>query len=106
MVGPKGVGKTENARRLAKLVGPPFIRLEATQVTAVEYVGRDVESVIGDLTETAIRMVKTEKLDNVKDQARELANERLLEILIPGKKSTSSLKNPFEVLFQQGQTKE
>jgi len=101
MIGPTGVGKTEIARRLAKLVGAPFIKLEATKFTEVGYVGRDVESMIRDLVETGIRMVKEEKLEQVKEQARQLANERLIEILVPDQKQNRSLKNPFEFLFQQ-----
>jgi ATP-dependent HslUV protease ATP-binding subunit HslU len=101
MIGPTGVGKTEIARRLAKLVGAPFIKLEATKFTEVGYVGRDVESMIRDLVETAIRMVKSEKLESVKSQARALANDRIVEILVPAKKTTSHFKNPFEMLFSQ-----
>lgn len=106
MIGPTGVGKTEIARRLAKLVGAPFIKLEATKFTEVGYVGRDVESMIRDLAETAIRMVKTERLESVKDQARRLADERLLEIMVPDQKSSSSFKNPFEMFFSQNQKPE
>jgi ATP-dependent HslUV protease ATP-binding subunit HslU len=106
MVGPTGVGKTEIARRLAKLVGAPFVKLEATKFTEVGYVGRDVESMIRDLSETAIRMVKSEKLSKVTEQAKILADERLVELLVPDKKQSTSFKNPIEMLFQGNQPKE
>ncbi|TCS93164.1 ATP-dependent protease ATPase subunit HslU [Hazenella coriacea] len=101
MIGPTGVGKTEIARRLAKLVGAPFIKLEATKFTEVGYVGRDVESMVRDLVETGIRMVRQEKLESVKEQARSLANERIVELLVPSKKSESKFNNPLELLFNQ-----
>ena len=75
MIGPTGVGKTEIARRLAKLVNAPFVKVEATKFTEVGYVGRDVESMVRDLVETAIRMVKAEKTEKVKDKA-ERAGQR------------------------------
>lgn len=100
MIGPTGVGKTEIARRLAKLVGAPFIKLEATKFTEVGYVGRDVESMIRDLVESSIRMVKSERIELVKEQARHLANERLIEIMVPDKKKEASFKNPLEMFFQ------
>lgn len=99
MIGPTGVGKTEIARRLAKLVGAPFIKVEATKFTEVGYVGRDVESMVRDLVETSIRMVKAERTESVKDRAEEMANERIVEILVPAAKSASSQRNPFEMLF-------
>src|ERR1700759_531926 len=86
MIGPTGVGKTEIARRLAKLVGAPFIKLEVTKFTEVGYVGRDVESIVRDLVETGIRMVKSEMIQSVKEPARELADERIVELLVPEKK--------------------
>ncbi|SFX35474.1 ATP-dependent HslUV protease ATP-binding subunit HslU [Thermoactinomyces sp. DSM 45891] len=99
MMGPTGVGKTEIARRLAKLVGAPFVKLEATKFTEVGYVGRDVESMIRDLVEVGIRMVKGERLELVKERARQLANERIVELLVPEKKSDSGFKNPLEMFF-------
>ncbi|GIN70482.1 ATP-dependent protease ATPase subunit ClpY [Bacillus sp. J14TS2] len=99
MIGPTGVGKTEIARRLAKLVGAPFIKVEATKFTEVGYVGRDVESMIRDLMETSIRVVKEEKMNEVKGQAEKLANQRLVELLVPSKKKTENFKNPFEMIF-------
>ncbi|MNO87006.1 ATP-dependent protease ATPase subunit ClpY [compost metagenome] len=99
MIGPTGVGKTEIARRLAKLVGAPFIKVEATKFTEVGYVGRDVESMVRDLIEIAIRTVKLERTEQVKDKAEELANERLVQILVPSEGKNKSGRNPFEMLF-------
>jgi ATP-dependent HslUV protease ATP-binding subunit HslU len=83
MIGPTGVGKTEIARRLAQLVGAPFLKIEATKYTEVGYVGRDVESMIRDLTDNAIGMVKQEQRRKVEIQARERVTERLLDLLVP-----------------------
>jgi ATP-dependent HslUV protease ATP-binding subunit HslU len=83
MIGPTGVGKTEIARRLAKLAGAPFIKVEATKYTEVGYVGRDVESMVRDLAELAVQMVKSEKAKEVEGKASELAEERILDILVP-----------------------
>jgi ATP-dependent HslUV protease ATP-binding subunit HslU len=99
MIGPTGVGKTEIARRLAKLVGAPFVKVEATKFTEVGYVGRDVESMVRDLVETAVRLVKEEKMIRVKSRAEELANQRLVKLLVPDKKKETNIKNPFEMLF-------
>ncbi|WP_093291304.1 ATP-dependent protease ATPase subunit HslU [Thermoactinomyces sp. DSM 45892] len=106
MMGPTGVGKTEIARRLAKLVGAPFVKLEATKFTEVGYVGRDVESMIRDLVEVGIRMVKGERLELVKERAGQLANERIVELLVPEKKSESGFKNPLEMFFSNNQQDE
>ncbi|BBW96696.1 HslU--HslV peptidase ATPase subunit [Geobacillus icigianus] len=102
MIGPTGVGKTEIARRLAKLVGAPFIKVEATKFTEVGYVGRDVESMVRDLVETSVRLVKERKMNEVKDRAEQQANKRLVELLVPGKPK-QTIKNPLELLFG-GQT--
>lgn len=83
MIGPTGVGKTEIARRLAKLAGAPFIKVEATKFTEVGYVGRDVESMIRDLSDFAVNMVREEHTEGVQDRARVLAEDRILDILIP-----------------------
>src|SRR6266404_6903130 len=83
MIGPTGVGKTEIARRLAQLVGAPFLKVEATKYTEVGYHGRDVESMIRDLTEIAIGMVRQEQRGLVETQARERVTERLLDLLLP-----------------------
>ncbi len=100
MIGPTGVGKTEIARRLAKIVGAPFIKVEATKFTEVGYVGRDVESMVRDLVETSIRIVKEEKMVDVKERAEQNANKRLVELLVPSKKTDqSAYKNPLEMLF-------
>ncbi|EHS57863.1 ATP-dependent protease ATPase subunit HslU [Paenibacillus kribbensis] len=99
MIGPTGVGKTEIARRLARLVGAPFVKIEATKFTEVGYVGRDVESMVRDLMETSIRIVKAERTENVKDKAEDMANERIVNILVPAEKSGKSQRNPFEMLF-------
>src|SRR5690242_21599316 len=83
MMGPTGVGKTEIARRLAKLANSPFLKVEASKFTEVGYVGRDVESMIRDLVEIAIDMVRNEKLEEVADKADQNAEERILDLLLP-----------------------
>lgn len=99
MIGPTGVGKTEIARRLAKMVKAPFVKVEATKFTEVGYVGRDVDSMIRDLVEIAIRMLKAEKMAEVADRARQLAEERIAEYLLPRKHKNLAALNPFEMLL-------
>ncbi len=104
MIGPTGVGKTEIARRLARLVNAPFIKVEATKFTEVGYVGRDVESMVRDLVETSIRLVKEDRMEQVKGKAEENANKRIVELLVPSGKKQTQYKNPLEMLFgNQGQ---
>ena len=99
MIGPTGVGKTEIARRLSKLVCAPFIKVEVTKFTEVGYVGRDVESIVRDLTENAVRMVRKEHEERVMPRARVLAEERLSEILAHGPKKSSTASNPLDFLL-------
>ncbi len=99
MIGPTGVGKTEIARRLARLVKAPFVKVEATKFTEVGYVGRDVESMIRDLVETSIRMVKQEKLSIVQDRAKRIAQEKIVELLAPFPVQETSPRNPLEMFF-------
>jgi ATP-dependent HslUV protease ATP-binding subunit HslU len=88
MIGPTGVGKTEIARRLARLAGCPFVKVEASKYTEVGYVGRDVESMVRDLVEVAIDMVREEKLDEVAERAEQAAEERVLDLLLPSVPAT------------------
>ena len=102
MIGPTGVGKTEISRRLAKLADAPFVKVEASKFTEVGYIGRDVESIIRDLTEQSVSMVKTAYLDQVQKQAEELGEERLLDLLLPP--SPSSLKDSEEETVENNQS--
>ncbi len=103
MIGSTGVGKTEIARRLAKLVKAPFIKVEATKFTEVGYVGRDVESIVRDLAETAVRMVRQERMEKVRERAAELAEERILDAFVPQPKKS---QNPLGKLFGGGDDEE
>ena len=103
MIGPTGVGKTEIARRLAKLVNAPFVKVEATKFTEVGYVGRDVESIIRDLTENAVRMVKQEHEDKVRSRAEVLAEDRLVTLL--SSPPIRHASNPIDILLR-GRQKE
>ncbi len=93
MIGPTGVGKTEIARRLARLAQAPFVKVEASKFTEVGYVGRDVESMVRDLVELAILMVKTEEAKSQRLKAEDLAEERLLDLLLPGEKNLEDAKD-------------
>ncbi|WP_432716876.1 ATP-dependent protease ATPase subunit HslU [Staphylococcus equorum] len=104
MIGPTGVGKTEIARRMAKVVGAPFIKVEATKFTEVGYVGRDVESMVRDLVDVAIRLVKEQKKALVEEEAIQKANEKLVKLLVPSMKQKANNtnnggNNPLESLF-------
>src|SRR5215208_1719933 len=98
MIGPTGVGKTEIARRLAKLAKAPFLKVEASKFTEVGYVGRDVESMVRDLVEIAVGMVREEKRESVREAAAERAEDRLLQLLVPPRPINSYLRqdNPDE----------
>jgi ATP-dependent HslUV protease ATP-binding subunit HslU len=96
MIGPTGVGKTEIARRLARLAQSPFLKIEASKFTEVGYVGRDVESMVRDLMELAVSMVRSEELETVKVKAEELAEEKLLDILLPPKRQQESKEQLLE----------
>jgi len=108
LIGPTGVGKTEIARRLAKLSNAPFLKIEASKFTEVGYVGRDVESMIRDLTDISVNMVKSEKTGEVQAKAEQLAEERILDILIPPvKKANSSAdEDPNSEAYQNQKTRE
>jgi ATP-dependent HslUV protease ATP-binding subunit HslU len=102
MIGPTGVGKTEIARRLAKLANAPFIKIEATKFTEVGYVGRDVDSVIRDLMEIAVNMLKTKSRKENAEAAKEKSEERIVEVLV-GKTATSETKEKFKKMLRAGE---
>lgn len=106
MMGPTGVGKTEIARRLAKLMDAPFVKVEATKFTEVGYVGRDVDSMVRDLVEAAIRITKQNRLQEKYSIAEEIAEEKIIEAIIPGKKKPSSgaggVRGPFDFIMGGG----
>jgi len=106
MIGPTGVGKTEIARRLAALVNAPFVKVEATKFTEVGYVGRDVESMIRDLVEVAVHMVKARHMEAIQSAAAERAEERLLDLLLPLPRKQESVQDFVKVLMGGAQERE
>jgi ATP-dependent HslUV protease ATP-binding subunit HslU len=106
MIGPTGVGKTEIARRLARLAQSPFIKVEASKFTEVGYVGRDVESMVRDLVELAVDMVRAEKAEEVQDRAKSAAEERLLDLLLPPSRTAAGAEDAAAVRDQANRTRE
>jgi ATP-dependent HslUV protease ATP-binding subunit HslU len=106
MIGPTGVGKTEIARRLARLAQSPFIKVEASKFTEVGYVGRDVESMVRDLVELAIDMVREERIEEVRSKAEQNAEERLLDLLLPPSRPIAPDEDAAKIREQQQQTRE
>ena len=106
MIGPTGVGKTEIARRLARLAHSPFLKVEASKFTEVGYVGRDVESMVRDLVEVAVDMVRAEKSEEVRDKARAAAEERLLDLLLPPSRPSAPGEDPAALRDQAGRTRD
>ncbi len=102
MIGPTGVGKTEIARRLAKLTNSPFLKVEASKFTEVGYVGRDVESIVRDLVEIAIDMVREEKLEEIEDKAELAAEDRLLDLLLPSTPASTTAENAAAAIQEPG----
>lgn len=101
LIGPTGVGKTEIARRLANLAGAPFVKVEASKFTEVGYVGRDVESMIRDLVELSVQMVRKEKEESVKEKAVKMAEDRLIEILLPRHRSSRGSTAQDEAVLEE-----
>src|SRR5881628_2323716 len=106
MIGPTGVGKTEIARRLARLAQSPFLKVEASKFTEVGYVGRDVESMVRDLVELGVDMVREERLEEVRVKAGQNAEDRLLDILLPPPRPVAPDEDPSAAREQQNQTRE
>ncbi|HEX8948140.1 MAG TPA: ATP-dependent protease ATPase subunit HslU [Dissulfurispiraceae bacterium] len=106
MIGPTGIGKTEIARRLARLANAPFLKVEASKFTEVGYVGRDVESMIRDLTEIALNMVKTEHMEKVQERAKVLAEDRVLDLLLPPPRSLRGTASEAEERDHYAETRE
>ena len=97
MIGPTGVGKTEIARRLSKLIQAPFVKVEATKFTEVGYVGRDVDSMVRDLVEVSVQIVKEEEITKVFDEGKAMAENRIIELLVPYPKQKRNTDNPLEL---------
>src|SRR5438132_3068367 len=106
MIGPTGVGKTEIARRLARLAQSPFVKVEASKFTEVGYVGRDVESMVRDLVELGVDMVREERLEEVRGKAAHNAEERLLDVLLPPARPTAPDEDAAAAREQQNQTRD
>src|SRR5688572_10859337 len=105
MIGPTGVGKTEIARRLAKLAKAPFIKVEATKFTEVGYVGRDVDSIVRDLVDMAVKMVREEAVTRVAGRAKDSAEDRLLDALLPGSRADEGrdTRQRFRKMLREGE---